>query len=208
MSKVHLVATVQTRAVGQTSDKSLNSLAQSLTPSAAAFKAAAIAAGYLKPDDPKDNPDQDSENANAEKSTIAVHGDAEAEDVIQGFCKFDSANADTEAYIAKRAAYDEVRGKYPSDLKNMLRDNKVKALKDINRVGFNYYAVKIEAFTEVEGGSKVIKSKTHHRMEKMSRASLQRILKDVFNAEIRPEVTKGKSESEEGKTSESASEDS
>jgi hypothetical protein len=140
------------------------------------------------------------EKAHTEASTVSVHADASYSDVLKGFTTYDSKNIDTDAYSVKRQAYDAVRQKYPN-LDDLIRDEKIKAMKELRSVGFRYYSIQVIAFVEIDGMTKTVSSKSHHRLERPSRDYLESILKDTFKGTIRVEAN------ETSRTSEDASGD-
>jgi hypothetical protein len=123
-----------------------------------------------------------------EASTVSVHADATYADILKGFTTYDSKDVDTEAYSIKRQTYDIVRQKYPN-LDDLIRDEKIKAMKELRSVGFKYYSIQVIAFVEVDGMTKTVSSKSHHRLERPSKDYLESILCDTFKGTVRPERT-------------------
>jgi hypothetical protein len=127
------------------------------------------------------------EKVHTEASTVSVHADASYSDVLKGFTTYDSKDIDTDAYSVKRQAYDAVRQKYPN-LDDLIRDEKVQAMKELRSVGFRYYSIQVIAFVEIDGMTKTVSSKSHHRLERPSKDYLESILKDTFKGTIRVEA--------------------
>jgi DNA polymerase III delta prime subunit len=127
------------------------------------------------------------EKVQTEASTVSVHADASYSDVLKGFTTYDSKDIDTDAYSVKRQAYDAVRQKYPN-LDDLIRDEKVKAMKELRSVGFRYYSIQVIAFVEIDGMTKTVSSKSHHRLERPSKDYLESILTDTFKGTIRVEA--------------------
>jgi DNA-binding IscR family transcriptional regulator len=121
-----------------------------------------------------------------ETSTVSIHADSSYSDVLKGFTTYDSKEIDTDAYSVKRQAYDTVRQKYP-DLDNLIRDEKIKAMKELRSVGFKYYSIQVIAFIEIDGMTKTVSSKSHHRLERPSKEYLEKILTDTFKGIVRVE---------------------
>jgi hypothetical protein len=126
------------------------------------------------------------EKVQNEASTVSVHADASYSDILTGFTTYDSKDVDTDSYSVKRQAYNTVRQKYP-DLDNLIRDEKIKAMKELRSVGFKYYSIQVIAFVIVDGMTKTVSSKSHHRLERPSKEYLESILKDTFKATVRVE---------------------
>jgi hypothetical protein len=126
------------------------------------------------------------EKVQAEASTVSVHADSSYDDVLKGFTTYDSKDIDTDAYSVKRQAYDAVRQKYP-DLDDLIRDEKIKAMKELRSVGFKYYSIQVIAFVIVDGMTKTVSSKSHHRLERPSKEYLESILRDTFKGTVRVE---------------------
>lgn len=123
-----------------------------------------------------------------EATTVSVHADSSYSDALVGFTEYDSKEVDTDAYSVKRQAYDNVRQRYPN-VDDLIRDEKVQALKELKAVGFRYYSIRVTAFVKKDGETKAVRSKTHHRLERPSKQYLQSILAGTFKGSIRAEGT-------------------
>lgn len=195
---LHIVCTSQVHTCGLTSDKQIDSVSDSLSASANYLRKLVLG-DTKKPSTPE--PSSDSENGdnpskNGPDSTVSVHADSTFRDTLIGFTEYDSRDVNTEAYKAKRQAYDEVRQMYP-DIDNLIRDEKVKALKSIRQVGFKYYSIQVTAFIKKDGLTRTVCSKSHHRLEMPSREYLEEILQKTFKGTLRPadkENSKGRAD--------------
>jgi hypothetical protein len=165
------------------SEKQIESVSQSLSASANYFRK--LVEGDTKASTPQNDEKKTTSNS-TEQTTVTVHADATFKDILIGFTEYDSKDVDTEAYSVKRAAYDSVRQKYPK-LDDLIRDEKVKALKELKTVGFKYYTINVTAFIVKDGLTRTVCSKSHHRLERPSKDYLEKILVDTFKGSIRPE---------------------
>jgi hypothetical protein len=183
--KIHIVCTSQAHTCGQTTDKQLDAISGSLSASANYLRKLVL--GDTKesssPESSEENPKVNDEQKS--KSTISCHADTTFKDALIGFTEYDSKDVDTSAYSVKRKAYDEVRKAYP-DVDDLIRDEKIKALKELREVGFKYYSIRVTAFVVKDGLTKTVSSKSHHRLEKPSQEYLEDILKNIFKGELRP----------------------
>jgi hypothetical protein len=136
------------------------------------------------------------DKVHTEASTVSVHADASYSDVLKGFTTYDSRDIDTDAYSVKRQASNAVRQKYPN-LDDLIRDEKVQAMKELRAVGFRYYSIQVIAFVEIDGMTRTVSSKSHHRLERPSKEYLEFILKDTFKGIIRVEDKRTSRASEE-----------
>jgi hypothetical protein len=184
--ELHIICTSQVHTCSNFSDKQIESVSQSLSASA----------NYLRKLVEGDTKKSASEEANvpkeamqAEDTTVSVHADASYKDTLVGFTLFDSRDVDTASYSVKRQAYDNVRKKYP-DVDNLIRDEKVKALKELKSVGFRYYSITVTALIVKDGLTRKVHSKSHHRLEKPSKEYLEMILADTFNGRVRDDSKK------------------
>jgi hypothetical protein len=179
----HIACTSQVHTCSNFSEKQIESVSQSLSASANYFRK--LVEGDTKASTPQNDEKKTTSNS-TEQTTVTVHADATFKDILIGFTEYDSKDVDTEAYSVKRAAYDSVRQKYPK-LDDLIRDEKVKALKELKTVGFKYYTINVTAFIVKDGLTRTVCSKSHHRLERPSKDYLERILVDTFKGSIRPE---------------------
>jgi hypothetical protein len=179
----HIACTSQVHTCSNFSEKQIESVSQSLSASANYFRK--LVEGDTKASTPQNDEKKTTSNS-TEQTTVTVHADASFKDILIGFTEYDSKDVDTEAYSVKRAAYDSVRQKYPK-LDNLIRDEKVKALKELKTVGFKYYTINVTAFIVKDGLTRTVCSKSHHRLERPSKDYLEKILVDTFKGSIRPE---------------------
>lgn len=188
LKQIHIMCTAQVHTCGNTTDKQIESVSESLSASANYLRKLVL--GDTKESaSTKDKPKETS-NPNGDKSglksTISSHADTSFREALKGFTEFDSKDVDTAAYSVKRQAYDAVRQNYP-DLDNLIRDEKVKALKEIRQVGFRYYTIQVTAFVEKDGLTRTVSSKSHHRLEMPSQEYLDNILTKTFGGILRSE---------------------
>lgn len=193
---IHVACTSQVHTCSNISDSQINSVSESLTASANYLRK--LVEGQRST---ASSPKMDSQTntcLKGETTTVSVHADATYESVLKGFTLYDSKDIDTEAYLVKRQAYDEVRKRYPQKIDNLTRDQKVKALTELKRVGFRYYSIRVVAFVEIDGMTRMVSSKSHHRLERPAKDYLERILTDTFQGILRkgesspqPWVTQG-----------------
>jgi hypothetical protein len=179
----HIACTSQVHTCSNFSEKQIESVSQSLSASANYFRK--LVEGDTKASTPQ-NDEKKTTSSSTEQTTVTVHADASFKDILIGFTEYDSKDVDTEAYSVKRAAYDSVRQKYPK-LDDLIRDEKVKALKELKTVGFKYYTINVTAFIVKDGLTRTVCSKSHHRLERPSKDYLEKILTDTFKGSIRPE---------------------
>jgi hypothetical protein len=179
----HIACTSQVHTCSNFSEKQIESVSQSLSASANYFRK--LVEGDTKASTPQNDEKKVTSNS-TEQTTVTVHADASFKDILIGFTEYDSKDVDTEAYSVKRAAYDSVRQKYPK-LDDLIRDEKVKALKELKTVGFKYYTINVTAFIVKDGLTRTVCSKSHHRLERPSKDYLEKILVDTFKGSIRPE---------------------
>jgi hypothetical protein len=179
----HIACTSQVHTCSNFSEKQIESVSQSLSASANYFRK--LVEGDTKASTPQNDEKKTTSNS-TEQTTVTVHADATFKDILIGFTEYDSKDVDTEAYSVKRAAYDSVRQKYPK-LDDLIRDEKVKALKELKTVGFKYYTINVTAFIVKDGLTRTVCSKSHHRLERPSKDYLEKILTDTFKGSIRPE---------------------
>lgn len=201
---IHVTCVSQKHTSSNVSEKQIASASIELSPSAAYLKK--LVEGISKGEDENDdsgkavqsdsNTSQNTESI--ENSTVAVHADASYEDVLIGLSEYDSKDVDTHTYSAKREAYDNVRKRYPS-LDTLVREEKIKALKELKSVGFTYYTTKVKVFIKKDGLTYEISSKSHHSLEKPSIERLQFILQSTFNGTLRTQssTSSGKSEGDD-----------
>lgn len=182
--KIHVMCTSQVHSCSNISDSQINSVSESLSASANYLRKLVEGKGNTSSSSKKEKVKE--EKVNTEASTVSVHADSSYSDVLKGFTTYDSKDIDTDAYSVKRQAYDTVRQKYP-DLDNLIRDEKIKAMKELRSVGFRYYSIQVIAFVEIDGMTKTVSSKSHHRLERPSKDYLESILKDTFKGTIRLE---------------------
>lgn len=185
--KIHVMCTSQVHSCSNISDSQINSVSESLSASANYLKK--LVEGKSNTSSSSKKEEVKEENAQNETSTVSVHADSSYDDVLKGFTTYDSKDIDTEAYSVKHQAYDTVRQKYP-DLDNLIRDEKIKAMKELRSVGFKYYSIQVIAFVEIDGMTKTVSSKSHHRLERPSKDYLESILRDTFKGSIRVEDKK------------------
>lgn len=185
---MHAICTCQVHTCSNFSDKQIESVSQSLSASANYLKK--LVEGSSKPS--KSNSTQKNNSTAAqptEKSTVTVHADVSYGNALIGFTAYDSREIDTEAYTIKRRIYDSVAEKYPN-LDDLVRDEKVKALRELKSVGFKYYTIKVTLFYVKDGLTLTIDSKDHHRLERPSKEYLESLLTDTFKGKIRTEPQK------------------
>jgi len=209
---IHVMCTCQVHSCSNISDSQITNVSESLSASANYLRKLVEGTGNTS-SSPKAEPVK-TEDAKNEASTVSVHADSSYCDVLKGFTTYDAKDIDTEAYSVKRQAYDAVRQKYP-DLDNLVRDDKVQAMKELRAVGFKYYSIQVIAFVVVDGMTKTVSSKSHHRLEKPSKEYLESILTDTFKGTVRVEdkktsdtKAKGESPVKEGPTPEKVEENS
>lgn len=190
-NNLHVMCTCQVHSCSNISESQINSVSESLSASANYLKKLVEGKGNTS-SAPKVQ--KASDPVKTEASTVSVHADASYADILKGFTAYDAKDVDTDAYSVKRQAYDAVRQKYPN-LDDLIRDEKIKAMKELRSAGFRYYSIQVVAFAVVDGMTKTVSSKSHHRLERPSKEYLESILKDIFKGTIRPE------ESETSRTS-------
>jgi len=181
---IHVMCTSQVHSCSNISDSQINSVSESLSASANYLKKLVEGKGNTSSAPKKEEVKE--EKVLNEASTVSVHADASYSDILTGFTTYDSKDVDTDSYSVKRQAYNTVRQKYP-DLDNLIRDEKIKAMKELRSVGFKYYSIQVIAFVIVDGMTKTVSSKSHHRLERPSKEYLESILKDTFKATVRVE---------------------
>jgi len=181
---IHVMCTSQVHSCSKISDSQINSVSESLSASANYLRKLVEGKGNTS-SSPKEEEVKE-EKVNTEASTVSVHADSSYSDVLKGFTTYDSRDIDTDAYSVKRQAYDTVRQKYPN-LDDLIRDEKIKAMKELRSVGFKYYSIQVIAFVEIDGMTKTVSSKSHHRLERPSKDYLESILKDTFKGTVRVE---------------------
>lgn len=188
---IHIVCTAQVHTCGMTSDKQIQSVSESLSASANYLRKLVL--GDTQESTPVQNNSELTKLLSSDdhwpKSTISSHADTSFHDALVGFTEFDSREVDTAAYSVKRQAYDLVRQKYPN-LDDLIRDEKVKALKELRQVGFRYYTIQVTAFVEKDGLTRTVSSKSHHRLEIPSKEYLNDILVNVFKGVLRSDNEK------------------
>lgn len=182
-STIHVACTSQVHTCSNISDSQINSVSESLTASANYLRKL-VEGQRSTASNPKSDP-QANTSVKGETTTVSVHADATYESVLKGFTLYDSKDVDTAAYLVKRQAYDEVRKRYPQKIDDLTRDQKVKALTELKRVGFRYYSIKVVAFVEIDGLTRMVSSKSHHRLERPAKDYLERILTDTFQGLLR-----------------------
>lgn len=182
--RIHVVCTSQVHTCSNISDSQINSVSESLSASANYLRK--LVEGNSNTSSKSEEDKVKEEKVNAEASTVSVHADSSYGDVLIGFTTYDSKDIDTDAYSVKRQAYDAVRQKYPN-LDDLIRDDKVKAMKELRSVGFKYYSIQVIAFVNVDGMTKTVSSKSHHRLERPSKEYLESILKNTFKGTVRVE---------------------
>lgn len=182
--KIHVMCTSQVHSCSNISDSQINSVSESLSASANYLRKLVEGKGNTSSSSKKEEVKE--EKVNTEASTVSVHADSSYSDVLKGFTTYDSRDIDTDAYSVKRQAYDMVRQKYPN-LDDLIRDEKIKAMKELRSVGFKYYSIQVIAFVEIDGMTKTVSSKSHHRLERPSKDYLESILKDTFKGTVRVE---------------------
>lgn len=182
---IHMMCTSQVHTCSNISDSQINSVSESLSASANYLKK--LVEGKSSTSSiPKREIKEEKDKK--ETSTVSIHADSSYGDVLIGLTTYDSKDIDTSAYSIKRQAYDAVRQKYPN-LDDLIRDEKIKAMKELRSVGFKYYSIQVIAFVQIDGMTKTVSSKSHHRLERPSKEYLESILKDIFKGEVRIEVS-------------------
>lgn len=182
--KIHVMCTSQVHSCSNISDSQINSVSESLSASANYLRKLVEGKGNTSSNSKRE--EVKGEKVNTEASTVSVHADSSYSDVLKGFTTYDSKDIDTDTYSVKRQAYDSVRQKYPN-LDDLIRDEKIKAMKELRSVGFRYYSIQVIAFVEIDGMTKTVSSKSHHRLERPSKEYLESILKDTFKGTVRVE---------------------
>lgn len=182
--KIHIMCTSQVHSCSNISDSQINAVSESLSASANYLRK--LVEGNSKTSSYSKEEEVKEEKVQTEASTVSVHADSSYSDVLKGFTTYDSRDIDTEAYSVKRQAYDAVRQKYPN-LDDLIRDEKIKAMKELRSVGFRYYSIQVIAFVEIDGMTKTVSSKSHHRLERPSKEYLEKILTDTFKGTVRVE---------------------
>lgn len=182
--KIHIMCTSQVHSCSNISDSQINSVSESLSASANYLRK--LVEGNSNTSSSSKEEEVKVEKVATEASTVSVHADSSYSDVLKGFTTYDSKDIDTDAYSVKRQAYDSVRQKYP-ELDDLIRDEKIKAMKELRSVGFKYYSIQVIAFVEIDGLTKTVSSKSHHRLERPSKEYLESILKDTFKGTVRVE---------------------
>jgi len=182
--KIHIMCTSQVHSCSNISDSQINSVSESLSASANYLRK--LVEGNSDTSSSSKEEEVKVEKAQTEASTVSVHADSSYSDVLKGFTTYDSRDIDTDAYSVKRQAYDTVRQKYPK-LDDLIRDEKIKAMKELRSVGFKYYSIQVIAFVEIDGMTKTVSSKSHHRLERPSKEYLESILRDTFKGTVRLE---------------------
>lgn len=181
---IHVVCTSQVHTCSNISESQINSVSESLSASANYLRK--LVEGSRNTSSRSEEDKVKEEKVNTEASTVSVHADSSYDDVLKGFTTYDSKDIDTDAYSVKRQAYDAVRQKYPS-LDDLIRDDKVKAMKELRSVGFKYYSIQVIAFVNIDGMTKTVSSKSHHRLERPSKEYLESILRNTFKGTVRVE---------------------
>lgn len=196
-NNIHIMCTQQVHTCGLTSDKQIESVSGSLSASANYLRKLVLGDTKKPPEIKEDQKPDDSQDGNSDNnnqkdsppktgpdSTVSVHADCSFGDALIGFTEFDSKDVDTDAYKAKRQAYENVRQIYP-DVDSLIRDEKVKALKALRQVGFKYYTIQVTAFIKKDGLTRTVCSRSHHRLEMPSEEYLKDILQKTFKGVIR-----------------------
>lgn len=181
---IHVMCTSQVHSCSNISDSQINAVSESLSASANYLRK--LVEGNSNTSSTPTNEKTSEDKVHTEASTVSVHADASYGNVLKGLTAYDSRNIDTDAYSVKRQAYDAVRQKYPN-LDNLIRDEKIQAMKELRSVGFKYYSIQVIAFVEIDGMTKTVSSKSHHRLERPSKEYLETILKDTFKGTVRVE---------------------
>lgn len=181
--KIHIACTSQVHTCSNFSEKQIDSVSHSLTASANYLRK--LVEGVTVTSPPKQ--EQKETSNSTEQTTVTVHADAIYKDILLGLTEYDSKDIDTEAYSVKRAAYENVRQKYPN-LDDLVRDEKVQALRELKAVGFKYYTISITAFVQKDGLTRTVCSKSHHRLERPSKEYLEHLLRETFKGTIRAEA--------------------
>jgi len=181
---IHIMCTSQVHSCSNISDSQINSVSESLSASANYLRK--LVEGNSNTSSSSKKEEVKEVKVQTETSTVSIHADSSYSDVLKGFTTYDSKEIDTDAYSVKRQAYDTVRQKYP-DLDNLIRDEKIKAMKELRSVGFKYYSIQVIAFIEIDGMTKTVSSKSHHRLERPSKEYLEKILTDTFKGIVRVE---------------------
>jgi hypothetical protein len=177
-SKVRGYLTYQVESNGLTSDDRLDSIAQSLTPSASALAKALKGLDSVVAEPVAPTETQEKTEENTLKSTVTYHFDIESGQALVALNQIDRTG-NTEAYDVKLNALNEKRNQY-GEVKELPLNARINALKDINTRGFRSYSYQITIVVPgagEAGGDAYIKSKKHHRLEAMSESSLKALLK-------------------------------
>ena len=179
--ELHIMCTSQVHTCSNISDSQINSVSESLSASANYLKK--LVEGKSDTSSIPIKKEMREEKDKKEISTISVHADSSYGDILLGLTTYDSKDIDTNAYSIKRQAYDTVRQKYP-DLDDLIRDDKIKAMKELRSVGFKYYSIQVIAFVQIDGMTQTVSSKSHHRLERPSKEYLEFILKEIGRAHV------------------------
>lgn len=167
---------VQTENNGHTSEDRIQSISNSLVPSANALRKQleALKASDATVDGTSaDETDTATENT---RSTETYHFEIAPDKAILALQAIDK-QGNTEAYDARYTKYMAVR-EAVGNPKDLPLDQKIEAIKKLNQVSFSSYCfqVSIRVPGNPTTGDKFIRSKKHHRMENLSEKSAKAIL--------------------------------
>lgn len=202
---IHVMCTCQVHSCSKISDSQIDSVSESLSASANYLRK--LVEGQSNTPSIKEQKIVEvKDDVKTEDSTISVHADSSYDNILKGFTIYDSKEVDTPDYKVKREHYDLVRQNYPN-LDNLIRDDKIKAMKELKSVGFRYYSIQVTAFVEIDGMTRPVKSKSHHRLKRPSKDYLKSILEDTFKGSIRKEDETSKPSNKEAEDSSAPNQD-
>lgn len=170
---------VQTENNGHTSEDRIESISNSLVPSANALRKqleALKASNATEDGTSTDKTDTVTEDEGNLRSTETYHFEIAPDKAILALQAIDK-QGNTEAYDARYTKYMAVR-EVVGNPKDLPLDQKIEAIKRLNQVSFSSYCfqVSIRVPGNPTTGDKFIRSKKHHRMENLSEKSAKAIL--------------------------------
>lgn len=194
--------TVHTENNGSTSEERLDSLTQSLTPSANALRKALAKLGESSPEEavPTTKAEGGEKEVNRDKtrSTETYHFEIQADKAIAALNKVDSTG-NSDAFDRRFAIYQQTLQSVlggASSLKDLPLETRVEALKKLNSCSFTSYSFQVSIrVPESLADDKYIRSKKHHQMQGLSEESLKDLLKPYTSkwiGKISSTVNKGK----------------
>lgn len=167
---------VQTENNGHTSEDRIQSISNSLVPSANALRKQLEALkASVATEDGTTTSETDTATENL-RSTETYHFEIAPDKAILALQAIDK-QGNTEAYDTRYTKYMAVR-EVVGNPKDLPLDQKIDAIKKLNQVSFSSYCfqVSIRVPGNPTTGDKFIRSKKHHRMENLSEKSAKAIL--------------------------------